>query len=63
MEGLLRDIGGTVVTTESVSLQVAYKRSLVRETYLSRHPDEIIPTSVIAQSNDRSIGDRKMKRH
>ncbi|KAK9158638.1 hypothetical protein Scep_005212 [Stephania cephalantha] len=61
MEGLLRDIEGTVETTEPANLKAAYERSLAKETYLSTHPDEIIAVSTPAQSDDRSGDDSRRK--
>ncbi|KAK9165888.1 hypothetical protein Scep_001079 [Stephania cephalantha] len=63
MEGLLRDIGGTVVTTEPETLQAAYERSLAREAYLRTHPGEIIRAPATAQLDHRAGGDRGRKRH
>ncbi|KAK9111215.1 hypothetical protein Scep_018734 [Stephania cephalantha] len=63
MEDMLRDIGGTMVTTEPGSLHAAYERSLAREAYLSTHPDEIIPAPVLAQSDYRPGGDRRRNKH
>ncbi|KAK9123904.1 hypothetical protein Sjap_013506 [Stephania japonica] len=61
-EGLLPTIGGSVVTTQPETLQIAYERSLARESYLLTHPDEVRANRAETRSDSHYQQDRKRKR-